>query len=117
MNRNNSSLLSDTITYLRFPLIVCVVMLHTFILGESQFGIVHVPVGKFPVFDVFDHVIKADIGEMAVPLFFFISGFLFFYKTDFNLSIYRLKLKRRFHSLFIPYLFWNIAYISFIGEF
>ena len=114
MVRNNSSVLSDTITYIRFPLIVCVVMLHTFILGESQFGIVHVPVGKFPVFDIFVHIIKDDIGEMAVPLFFFISGFLFFYKTNFNLSIYRQKLKRRFHSLFIPYIFWNIAYIAFI---
>jgi surface polysaccharide O-acyltransferase-like enzyme len=114
MVRNNSSVLSDTITYIRFPLIVCVVMLHTFILGESQFGIVHVPVGKFPIFDIFVHIMKDDIGEMAVPLFFFISGFLFFYKTNFNFSIYHLKLKRRFYSLFIPYFFWNIAYIAFI---
>lgn len=50
------------------------------------------------------------LGRIAVPLFFFISGYLFFYKVDrFDTSAYLYKLKRRSRTLLIPYLFWNIA--------
>lgn len=38
----------------------------------------------------------------AVPMFFFISGFLFFLKKD----TYTSKWKKRFHSLVIPYIIW-----------
>lgn len=40
--------------------------------------------------------------------FFFISGYLFFYKIDdYNLKTYRSKLSRRIWTLLIPYLLWN----------
>lgn len=48
------------------------------------------------------------IGRSAVPVFFVISGYMFFYKVE-NLTkdIYKSKLKRRVTSLLVPYLFWN----------
>ena len=49
----------------------------------------------------------------AVPLFFGISGYLFFYKPDFNVSIYRDKLMKRVKTLLIPYVLWNIIYVLF----
>lgn len=53
---------------------------------------------------------------MAVPTFFFMSGYLFFLKIErFSFSIWSGKIKNRFRSLLIPYILWNIiAYIYFI---
>lgn len=110
--------LSQTISWLRFPLIVGIVYLHTFILNR--------PVGEHvitaenaPIFVIFEHVTKADIGEIAVPLFFFISGFLFFYNVNvFNKQVYVRKLKSRFRTLVIPYFVWNtlfLLYVAFLG--
>ncbi|MCM1451413.1 MAG: acyltransferase [Clostridium sp.] len=51
--------------------------------------------------------ISSNVCQICVPSFFIISGFLFFrgIKT-FSASIYLSKLRRRLHSLLIPYLFW-----------
>lgn len=49
-----------------------------------------------------------DFGFCAVPTFFALSAFLFYRK--FSLSQYTSKLKRRFKSLCIPYLLWNLFY-------
>ena len=47
--------------------------------------------------------------RIAVPCFYLISGFLFFNKLEtWDVHIWGEKLKRRFHSLLIPYLVWNI---------
>lgn len=52
------------------------------------------------------------IFETAVPVFFMISAFLFYYNADIN-NI-KDKLKRRIFSLIIPYLLWNIiGYLYF----
>ena len=43
--------------------------------------------------------------DNAVPMFFFVSGFLFFLRED----SYANKFKSRFKTLLIPYLFWCLA--------
>lgn len=54
------------------------------------------------------------VSEIAVPTFFLISGYFFFYKTDvFSFKVYANKLKKRIHTLLIPYLLWNILTILF----
>lgn len=114
MNRIDR-VVSDTICNLRFPLILLVVMLHTFIIGESMQGHVYVPEGKYPHFEVAVYVLKACFGEIAIPLFFVISGFLFFVNVEeFDILTYFNKLKKRFFSLFIPYLCWNTLFILFV---
>ena len=114
----NEKLLSQTISWLRFPLIVGIVLLHTFILNRPVSGHV-VTVDNSPYFAVFEHVIKADFGEISVPLFFFISGFLFFFRVkNWNKQVYVKKMKSRFHTLVIPYLLWNtlfLLYVAFLG--
>lgn len=47
---------------------------------------------------------------IAVPTFFLISGFLFFFnvKDNFSYKAYGTKLKRRIKSLLVPYLLWNL---------
>jgi len=46
-----------------------------------------------------------EIGEDAVAPFFLITGYLFF--QNFQMSNYVEKLKKRAHSLVVPYILWN----------
>ena len=49
--------------------------------------------------------------RIGVPLFFIISGFLFFYRKDFDEVVYKQKLKTRAQTLLVPFFFWNILAI------
>lgn len=107
--------LSQTISWMRFPLIVAIVLLHTFILGRAAGGNV-ITAEEHPAFATFEHIAKADFGEIAVPLFFFISGFLFFYRVEeWNGQVYIRKLKSRFRTLVIPYFLWNTVFLLYVA--
>ncbi|MBQ7203723.1 MAG: acyltransferase [Eubacterium sp.] len=54
------------------------------------------------------------ICRIAVPLFMMISGYLFYLSFDGSWKSYGNKLKRRFFSLVIPYLFWSsLTFLAF----
>ncbi len=102
----NEALQSKVITALRLPLIVCVVLIHV-----SLMDLAHAR-EAYPLFFCVNYLTVEVIARTAVPLFFFISGFLFFYKTEsFSLSIYKQKLRKRFRTLAIPYVSWNAIVI------
>lgn len=114
-NAPNSKLITDSITILRFPLIVAIVFIHTFIAGQPNIdGKINVEYGQYPIYDFLDHIVRICLAEVAVPLFFVISGFLFFYQCNFNRKTYYIKLRKRIHSLLIPYLIWNTLYLFFV---
>lgn len=52
---------------------------------------------------------------ISVPLFFFFSGFLFFYRAEWSIATYKRKLTNRVHTLLLPYLLWNILAIAKIS--
>ena len=107
---------SQTIAVLRFPLIVAVVLLHTYIIDRPIGGTIYVAHGQYPVFELFAHIYQSEFGNMSVPLFFFISGFLFFSGMDkFSWRIIGKKIKKRVHSLFIPFFIWNVVFILFVA--
>lgn len=54
----------------------------------------------------FERLISGDIAKIGVPSFFMLSGILFY--RDFNLKKYPQKMKKRFFTLIIPYLLWNL---------
>ena len=109
-------LLSNTISYLRFPLIFAVLIIHTYITDQPSIGgQVLIPSGALPAFDTYEYIIRICIAELAVPVFFLISGFLFFYKVDFNVDSYINKIKRRFKSLVVPYFLWNFIYLIYMA--
>ncbi len=90
----------EVFDFMRFPLICIVVLIHT-LQGDGHVefsGLYHDALYFF----------QEAIGRSAVPVFFVISGYLFFYKVE-NLTkdVYRSKLKRRVTSLLVPYLIWN----------
>ncbi len=95
---------SKVIALLRFPMAFAIVMFH-FVPVTTQVD--------FPVYNFLHYVVwYICSGHIVVPLFFIFSGYLFFNKpAPFNKGIYILKLKKRLHSLFIPYVFWNLSLI------
>ena len=97
--------LSVAISWLRFPLILCVVMLHCYCTvplspgDHSTFFNAIYPMGLW-------------LGESGVPTFFFISGFLFYISQ----KSYREKISSRVHTLLYPYLLWNTLFlVLYIG--
>lgn len=109
-------LLSKTFDVLRFPLIVGVVFIHS--LSTTADSIIPATAEwEFPVYHYMGNFFSQVLGRVAVPLFFFMSGYLFFYKVkNFDSSTYLHKLKRRCRSLLIPYLFWNLLCAAlFVG--
>lgn len=105
-----SSILSQTITFLRLPLIVAVVYIHTHPGHVVLDGIPVADKDTFPAFSFFQYVITEELARIAVPLFFFISGFLFFYRSGFSTRIYGQKLRKRVRTLLVPYVLWNAAF-------
>ena len=92
---------------LRFPLFVLVVYIHTMDWNLHNSG----PFA-WKLYDNIRILISGIIGHAAVPTFFIISGYLFFLSKDtFDFETYLSKLKRRFTTLFVPYIIWNSIYI------
>ena len=105
--------ISNTITASRFPLIFLIVLLHTIVLGQSYPGGIEIPEGRYALLDVVQFVSQREIGDLGVPAFFFISGFLFFTKGEMNVNLWKVKLKKRVFTLLIPYLMWNTLFLLY----
>ena len=107
MQTDWNKLQSMAIDWLRFPMAVLVVMLHySKTIIEQADGTLHFLCIFF----------QEGICRLAVPCFFFISGFLFFSKLEgkWDWSIWKDKLAKRAKTLLLPYLLWNIiAFFAF----
>ena len=97
----------DTFSWMRFPLIVGVVLAHCNLpaLLEAWYGSAPaLPVWATRLFEqAYIYLFPA-----RVPTLFFISGYFFFRGSQgYNKEFYIRKYKRRVHSLLIPYILWN----------
>lgn len=93
---NKQQRLSNAITWLRFPLIFLIILLHCYSVERLE--------GNHDTYFKVLYPFSLWLGETGVPGFFFISGFLFFHSK----KKYKEKLKSRVHTLLIPYLLWNL---------
>lgn len=96
MGNNSFHQLSLSIETLRFPLIFSIICLHCYTSTST------VVCGHDSYFR-FIYPLSLWIGETGVPAYFFISGLLLFYSQ----KTYSQKIKSRFRTLLIPYLFFN----------
>ncbi len=110
---DNEELQSKTISFLRFPLIVGVILIHSMFKSVIFNGVDVMQTGSFPFYTTIAYLFSEILARIAVPLFFFISGFLFFYKTPFNTHFYVQKLKKRAKTILVPYIFWNLLSIAY----
>jgi hypothetical protein len=99
---------SSTIDILRFPLAIMVICAHiatsTIAFSDATFPLF----SEQGLFNLVQIIFTIVLFPVAVATFFFISGYLFFANAPVLTSnIYRYKIKRRLHSLIIPYFLWN----------
>ena len=96
--QNADELQSRVIAFLRFPLIVGVVFIHNYrpsiIVGNEVMG----SETHMPTYSFIGQLFSQYIGWISVPLFFFFSGFLFFYNTSLNFMLHQQRIQI-FHSL------------------
>lgn len=109
--RNRTELQSQVIDWLRLPLIYLILVTHV----NPHMGPFYTPLAEID----YAHLTLANfysllgrtgslLGFMAVPFFFFTSGYFFFYKTEqWGWSTYRDKIGKRIRTLLVPYLLWN----------
>lgn len=94
--------ISRRITLLRLPIIIGIVTIHSSLNSVGY-------ADKF-----FQSFISGVWGGSCVAFLFIVSGFLFFQNFNLSLNSYIEKLKSRFWTLLIPYLFWNLALLAII---
>ena len=58
--------------------------------------------------------ISGMLGRCAVPLFYAISGYLFFLNTDKGISVIRMKMKKRVWTLLIPFVIAALYFPAFL---
>ncbi|MDY3848900.1 MAG: acyltransferase [Prevotella sp.] len=95
--------ISKTIDFLRFPATILVVLLHAYTTLQMTSAM------DMPLYSNVASCISLCFGEIGVPLFFTISGYLFF--LSFSMCDYFRKIKTRTKSLLVPYLMWNTFFI------
>lgn len=103
---------SEVISFLRFPLIVGVIFIHSSGIIFFKNSVKNESV--YCVYDFCVNLFSEVLGRLSVPLFFFFSGFLFFYKVKWDRLKYFNKINNRIHSLLYPYLlFISLAILLF----
>ena len=105
---NDKKHISLAIDRLKFPLICGVVFIHNQLKGgEISISGKSVPIPDALWYEAVINLFSYVIPCIAVPIFFIISGYLFFKEGTFNEKLYRTKMKKRFRSLLVPYILWN----------
>lgn len=95
--------ISKRITSLRFLLIVFVVFIHANLAPDDAINYYHYDFVQLYWIEVVKKIICGTLGGAAVPLFFFFASFLQFSRND----EYKILLKKRSKSLFLPYVVWT----------
>ena len=98
---------SETISLLRFPMALLVILIHTdgyYAEWQNDVDLLSLEGACF----LFGYALRLFAG-IAVPTFFMISGFLFFNNfREFSWDGYMKKMKSRLKTLIIPFFLWNL---------
>lgn len=99
---------------LRFPLIMLVLIIHVI---PSDTKIVTLDWTSHNLYLFATELISHNFGRIAVPIFFLISGYLFFNKApqNFEGQYFLTQWKKRISTLILPYLLWNLLKYLTIG--
>lgn len=97
---------SRAISFLRFPLMVGVVFIHSDLRNQCP------DMSQLTVYGEFMALFNDFICGICVPLFFFISGYLFY--KNWEKGAYGQKLRRRVRTVLTPYVLWNAICLAII---
>ncbi len=104
---NNKEIISSSINKLKFPLILGVVFIHNQLKNGISISGQSVPIPDTFWYEAVINLFSYVLPCIAVPIFFIISGYLFFSEGTFSKSLYLNKIRKRIWSLLIPYILWN----------
>lgn len=95
---------SKVISFMRFPLVVLMLFIHSNFNGINSTwdSLTYTP-------RIIDFV--EPILGIVCPFYFFISGYLFFHEGVLTRQIYTRKLRTRARTLLVPYLLWNTIFL------
>ncbi len=101
--------LSKSIDLLRFPLSIWVLFAHMGPTMENAFSADFSFFSWHGIYNFLGFFLSKAIGIVTVPIFFMISGFLFFMNfKEWSWEGYKKKITSRFRTLILPYMVWNI---------
>ena len=96
---------SDVISQLRFPLILLVTFAHSYSAVRADYQPF---VSGWDSYELLKLLVSQSMVKVSVPVFFIISGYLFFARVkQWDAHVYRKKLLRRARTLLLPYVVWN----------
>ena len=110
----NNPLYSNVFAAVRLPMAILIVLLHNnpllleFEISSSIYW------QQFPLYIILHHIFTNGIARIAVPCFFFCSGFLFYNKYNADASLFTYckgKIFKSLQSILLPYIIWNIIFI------
>lgn len=106
-----NSYISKKIKNISFLLMIMVVILHSYNIDLKH-------AGKILYFEkgfnwIFQNFISNGLTRIAVPLFFITSGYLFLLNGKYDLNEFIFKIKKRFRTLFVPYILWALIGLLF----
>ncbi len=104
---SNNDLRSQSLNLLRFPLAVIILSIHVFWTGGITFQNVTLEFNEYPFFMFVNRFIDGFLRGQSVPIYYFISGYVFFLGVQMSKETYIRKFKNRVKTLLIPYLIWN----------
>ena len=91
---------------LRFPMIVLVTFAHSYGRVEEGFSLL---MSDWNTYEFLKLLVSQTLVKVAVPVFFIMSGYLFFANMPlWDWHAYAGKLRRRAASLLLPYVVWNV---------
>lgn len=93
--------LSKKLRVISLLLIIMIVFVHSYSLNFKQTGVLN---GFFPFLQYF---ISQGLFRLPTPVFFTISGYLFFLNMKGTWNEYGSKIKKRFRTVAVPYIFWS----------
>lgn len=106
---------SQRLNLLRFPLIVGVVFIHAYSTSIAlSTGTIGISQSNF-ITNFVMNVVSQGIARVAVPLFFLMSGYLFFFEFGASKAMYIKNFRIRIRTLLVPFLFWNLITLLFFA--
>lgn len=103
---------STLIKAMRFPLIVMVLFIHS--PGAFLESKMELSLDGWNIYHIIAELISGHMFAIATRCFFLFSGFLFFRYLEegsFNMKWILSKWEKRFWSLFVPFLIWNLIMV------
>ena len=97
--------LSDKLKKTSFLMSILVVLIHANNLDKSS------AFSDLNISSFIQNFVSSGISSIAVPIFFIMSGFLFFYKFQPSIKNWVGKYRKRLMSLFIPFVFWCVSWM------